>query len=139
MDIDWDDKPAPPVTKYVRPGTHEMLVVSADEMTSKKGHPMLKLVLRAESGPDRGLHVYEYLNVGHPMESVRGMAKQKLRQLAAAVGIERPFNTAELAGKRCKAITFLDGNDNYGLTARVRSFAKSEQDQGDPNADDCPF
>jgi hypothetical protein len=116
-----------------------MFVVSADETTSKKGHPMLKLVLRAESGPDRGLHVYEYLNVGHPTESVRVMAKQKLRQLAAAVGIERAFNTAELAGKRCMATTYIDGNDDYGLTARVRSFAKSEQDQGDPNAPDMPF
>jgi len=142
MEIDWDsqDQASAPVNKFVRAGTHEFKIVSAEETNSRNGHPMLKLRLRAVSGPDAGLHVMEYLNVGHPNPSVQNMAKQKLRQLASAVGIERKFDTAELVGKQARATVYLDDSGEY-INTRVRSFSKSEisTDLGDAAAPDCPF
>lgn len=142
MEIEWEstEQPSAQVNKFVRAGTHEFKIVSAEETTSRAGHAMLKLRIRAASGPDAGLHVMEFLNVGHPNQNVQNMAKQKLRQLAAAVGIERKFDTAELVGKQVKATVYLDDSGEY-INTRVRSFSKSDNDAdlGDAAAPDCPF
>ena len=143
MDIEWDElqrqaPPAAPVRKHVSPGMHTVTVVSAEEATSKKGHPMLKLVLGVVGGLDHGLHVYEYLNIGHPNASVKEIALAKLRELSAAVGINRKFNTSELAGKTCKVKVYLEDGGSYGLTARVRSYSVAEVID-DMEAADLPF
>jgi hypothetical protein len=140
MDIEWSDaaKPAAPARKHVTPGIHTVVVSSAEETRSKKGHEMLKLILRVQGGMDNGLHIYEYLNVGHPTVTVREIALSKLRELAAAVGIARKFNTGELTGKTCQATVYLDQGGDYGPTARVRSFAAIETNN-DMEAADLPF
>ena len=141
MDIEWDESqrqapPAAPVRKHVKPGRHALEVASVEEMRSKKGHQMLKVVLRVQGGMDNGLHIYEYVNIGHPNIEVKARAKQRLQGLARGVGITSKFNTSELVGKSCRAEIVLEDGGEYGPTARVQFYLLPGYDPNAPETND---
>lgn len=147
MKIEWElgDKPSESNQRFVRPGTHEFKVIDAKAGLTREGDDKISLKLRVESGPDRGLHVWQNLNVGiKNNEKWKAVAIRLLRQLADAVGVEikNPFDPGLLIDKRCKATTDLE-EFNGRQNARIRGFQKSDLDstdnQGDHESVDMPF
>lgn len=69
-------------------GKYRAVIVESETQPSKAGHPMLKMKLQILSPPEFANRiVFDYLSLGHPNNTVRNIALDRLKDYALACGV----------------------------------------------------
>tara|TARA_R100001443_G_scaffold51011_1_gene63073 strand:+ start:145 stop:669 length:525 start_codon:yes stop_codon:yes gene_type:complete len=88
-----DDQPERPL---VPDGNYVAEIIESQEQISGKGHSYLSLKLSICEGPHEGRWVWDNLNINHPTESVKSLARYILGNIVKAAGLVGIDDTSEL-------------------------------------------
>ena len=136
--IDWniDDYEALQPQTAIPAGKYLAIIADTNEKVSKNGDKYIELKLQIVHGEYQNRNLFDILNLWHPNEQPRNIARGTLKAICDAVGI-RASDTQQLCNKPLVITVAVEDNTYNGNTTkqnRVKGYSKREQQQAPPQA-----
>ena len=136
--IDWniDDYEASQPQTAIPAGKYLAIIADTTEKTSKNGDKYIELKLQIVHGEYQNRNLFDILNLWHPNEQPRNIARGTLKAICDAVGV-RASDTQQLCNKPLVITVAVEDNTYNGNTTkqnRVKGYSKREQQQAPPQA-----
>lgn len=129
IDFDLDQYEASRPVGVLPEGKYQAVIASTSEKTSKNGDRYVELELEVIAGEHQGRKVRDILNLWHPNEKPRNIARQTLKAICEA--IERKVSdTSQLCNYPLLLSVGVEDNTYNGNTSkvnRVKGYAKLER------------
>jgi len=129
IDFDLDQYEASRPVGALPEGKYQAVIASTSEKTSKNGDRYVELELEVIAGEHQGRKVRDILNLWHPKEKPRNIARQTLKAICEA--IERKVSdTSQLCNYPLLLSVGVEDNTYNGTTSkvnRVKGYAKLER------------
>jgi hypothetical protein len=129
IDFDLDQYEASKPAGAIPAGKYQVVIASTSEKTSKNGDRYVELELEVIAGEHQGRKVRDILNLWHPNEKPRNIARQTLKAICEA--IERKVSdTSQLCNYPLLLSVGVEDNTYNGTTSqvnRVKGYAKLER------------
>ena len=93
-------------------GEYQIEIVDSQEKVSAAGNSYLSLKLSVTDGAFKNRLIWDNLNVNHPKNDVRDIARKILGDICTACGVRGVNDTAELHYKPMQAIVAIDLGTN---------------------------
>lgn len=136
--IDWniDDYEASQPQTAIPAGKYLAIIADTNEKVSKNGDKYIELKLQIVHGEHQNRNLFDILNLWHPNEQPRNIARGTLKAICDAVGV-RASDTQQLCNKPLLITVVVEDNTYNGNTTkqnRVKGYSKREQQQASPQA-----
>jgi hypothetical protein len=115
-------------------GNYRAIISGTQEKTSKAGARYVELTLEVIDGPHKGSKVWDNLNLWHPNEQPRNIARSTLRSISDAVGVHCT-NTDQLCNRPLTIEVLLEDSNYNGTPTkqnRIKSYAKDAGPSSQP-------
>ena len=129
IDFDLDQYEASKPVGAIPAGKYQAAIASTSEKTSKNGDRYVELELEVVAGEHQGRKVRDILNLWHPSEKPRNIARQTLKAICEAIG-RKVSDTSQLCNYPLLLSVGVEDNTYNGTTSkvnRVKGYAKLEQ------------
>jgi hypothetical protein len=136
--IDWniDDYEASQPQTAIPAGKYLAIIADTNEKVSKNGDKYIELKLQIVHGEYQNRNLFDILNLWHPNEQPRNIARGTLKAICDAVGI-RASDTQQLCNKPLVITVAVEDNTYNGNTTkqnRVKGYSKREAPAVQPQA-----
>lgn len=113
-------------------GEYPAIIIDTQEKISKAGNRMIEITLQIIGGEYQNSLQWDRLNIWHPNERPRNIAREKLNNICKAIGVKSPSDTTLLHNKPFLVEIFVSTDTYNGQTRkvnRVKGYAKLERPQ----------
>lgn len=128
LDFDVHAYEAQPTMGPVPAGTYRAIISQTVEKNSQKGSRYVELTLEVIDGPHKGSKLWDVLNLWHPNEQPRNIARSTLRSISDAVGVHCT-NTEQLCNRPLLVEVSVEEQTYNGNTSkknRVKKYSKAQ-------------
>ena len=94
------------------PGSYNVRVLEAEESTTRKGDPGIKLSFEVTDGDYMNRRLWERCWIKHSSEAFAGREQARFASLCRAVGVPQPQSTDEFLGLECVAKVIIEKSKN---------------------------
>ncbi len=129
IDFDLDKYEASKPIGAIPAGKYQAVIASTSEKTSKNGDRYVELELEVITGEHQGHKVRDILNLWHPNDKPRDIARSTLKAICEAIG-RKVSDTSQLCNYPLLLSVGVEDNTYNGTTSkvnRVKGYAKLER------------
>lgn len=134
--IDWniDDYEASQPQTAIPAGKYLAIIADTTEKISKNGDKYIELKLQIVQGEYQNRNLFDILNLWHPNEQPRNIARGTLKAICDAVGV-RASDTQQLCNRPLVINVAVEDNTYNGNTTkqnRIKGYSKREAPAAPP-------
>jgi len=129
IDFDLDQYEASRPVGALPEGKYQAVITTTTEKTSKSGSRYVELELEVIAGDYQGRKLWDNLNLWHPNDKPRDIARSTLKAICEAIG-RKVSDTSQLCNYPLLLSVGVEDNTYNGTTSkvnRVKGYAKLER------------
>lgn len=125
-----------PKTGPIPAGKYLAIITDTTEKVAKSGSRYVELTLQVVQGEHQNAKLWDILNLWHPNEQPRNIARGTLKAICEAVGV-RATDTQQLCNRPLVVTVAVEDNEYNGNVTkqnRIKGYSKREQQQSAPQS-----